>query len=95
MVVEYDSFHEHVGHKSSLPPKIDVEKFTRHTEAEDIVKKLLAELDMPDVAYMELAVMKSRFACGRCNKKSPMTWNDLVSTVLHLRLTWPNNSVVR
>lgn len=78
IIAPYDSFFEVSGLLSSPSPDNNVEQYLRYTEAENLVKKMLMDMQMPDVARMELDVMKARFACGRCNERSAMTWDQMV-----------------
>ncbi|KAF8597245.1 hypothetical protein BDV93DRAFT_562495 [Ceratobasidium sp. AG-I] len=88
IVASEDSFQEYVGRKYYYHPKVDVDKYVRHTEAENVVKKMLAEMQMPDVAHMELDIMKRRFACGRCTEKAPMSWGRLVIHYMQRQRQW-------
>ncbi|KAG9128582.1 hypothetical protein FRC07_000015 [Ceratobasidium sp. 392] len=53
-------------------------QYQRHTKMEEVVKPLLNDLGMPDVARIELKVMKPRFVCGRCVGKRPLSWDHMV-----------------
>ncbi|KAG9083140.1 hypothetical protein FS749_006267 [Ceratobasidium sp. UAMH 11750] len=63
-------------------------RFTRHTEAEIIVKALLANLGIPDVAYMELKAIGAGFTCGRCYNKRPVTWKNIVEHYREMNEKW-------
>ncbi|KAF8596726.1 hypothetical protein BDV93DRAFT_50957 [Ceratobasidium sp. AG-I] len=91
IISEYDSFHEYVEFEFSPPPPVNIDIYLRHTEAENIVKKMLAEMQMPDVAYMELDAMKRRFTCGRCTEKKAMTWDSLVIHYMQRQRQWKND----
>ncbi|KAG8680427.1 hypothetical protein FRC09_018259, partial [Ceratobasidium sp. 395] len=54
-------------------PETNLDHFARDWETERIVKPLLRDLEMPNVAHIELKLMKDRFICGRCtDTKSSM-----------------------
>ncbi|KAF8597247.1 hypothetical protein BDV93DRAFT_527545 [Ceratobasidium sp. AG-I] len=91
IISEYDSFHEYMEFEFPPPPPVNVNIYLRHTEAENIVKKMLAEMQMPDVAYMELDAMKRRFVCGRCTEKKPTTWDGLVIHYMQRQRQWNKN----
>ncbi|KAF8596720.1 hypothetical protein BDV93DRAFT_527883, partial [Ceratobasidium sp. AG-I] len=77
----------------SPPAKdVSVEKYHRYTEAEKIVKRMLADIQMPDVARMELDAMKARFVCGRCTERKPRVWDNLVQHYMEQRKQWEKNS---
>ncbi|KAF8602496.1 hypothetical protein BDV93DRAFT_509258 [Ceratobasidium sp. AG-I] len=76
-------FHEHAAWPNPHVKEVSVEQFHRYTEVEQLVKAMLADLQKPDVARMELDAMKARFACGRCTERKPKRWDDLAKTRLH------------
>ncbi|KAG9092250.1 hypothetical protein FS749_015892 [Ceratobasidium sp. UAMH 11750] len=63
----------------STPGEIDLNLFSRDTGMEKIVKVLLKDLGMPDVAYLELRLMERSFVCGRCKDGRPRKWDDLAA----------------
>lgn len=81
IIAPYDSFYEASGWPSSPGPEVNVDQYLRYSEAETLVKKMLLNMRIPDVARMELDAMKARFACGRCNEQSAMTWDQMVRLV--------------
>ncbi|KAG8698270.1 hypothetical protein FRC08_006028 [Ceratobasidium sp. 394] len=60
------------------PSRMNSTRIYRHLEAEKVVKPLLRDLNMPDIAYIELAVIGALFACGRCHDCRPKKWHELV-----------------
>ncbi|KAG8735062.1 hypothetical protein FRC10_011019 [Ceratobasidium sp. 414] len=67
---------------------VDLSRFTRHTEAEKIVRALLANLGMPDVAYMELKAIGAGFTCGRCYNRRSVTWENIVEHYREMNEKW-------
>ncbi|QRW13327.1 hypothetical protein RhiLY_12326 [Ceratobasidium sp. AG-Ba] len=55
-----------------------LDNFARDLETEWLVKLLLRDLEMPDVAYIELQEMGRRFTCGRCSYKVAKSWDEMV-----------------
>ncbi|KAG8699154.1 hypothetical protein FRC08_005479 [Ceratobasidium sp. 394] len=84
----YDGLEESESYTGSdTGQETDLERYTRDTETERIVKPLLRELGMQDASHIELGVFKSRFTCGRCKSGKPKKWKDLVKHyVLELKL---------
>ncbi|KAG8775687.1 hypothetical protein FRC12_001334 [Ceratobasidium sp. 428] len=76
------------GSTRSSDAKVDISRFTRHTEAERIAKVLLADLGMPDVAYMELKAAGPGFKCGRCYFKEWVIWEDIVTHYREMNEKW-------
>ncbi|KAG8775630.1 hypothetical protein FRC12_001359 [Ceratobasidium sp. 428] len=76
------------GSTRSSDAKVDISRFTRHTEAERIAKVLLADLGMSDVAYMELKAAGPGFKCGRCYFKEWVTWEDIVIHYREMNERW-------
>ncbi|KAG9128587.1 hypothetical protein FRC07_000020 [Ceratobasidium sp. 392] len=74
-----DIFDEDVRyHYKELDNDVDLEPWVRDIETEKIVKSLLRDLMMPDVAHIDLKLMKSRFVCGRCTDQRPKSWDEMV-----------------
>ncbi|KAG9079259.1 hypothetical protein FRC06_007860 [Ceratobasidium sp. 370] len=61
------------------PSSMNSTRIYRHLEAERVVKALLRDLNMPDIAYIELLVIGALFACGRCHDRRPKKWHELVN----------------
>ncbi|KAF8596717.1 hypothetical protein BDV93DRAFT_527881 [Ceratobasidium sp. AG-I] len=88
IISQDDSFHEFPEWQSPFEPEVNAERYLPYTEAEKLVKKMLVDIQMPDVARMELEAMKSRFACGRCTELKPMTWDNLVLHYMQQQQQW-------
>jgi hypothetical protein len=73
------SSRSYLGSGSSLPQEFYPRSYHRHVKAEKVVKALLVSLEMPDVAYLELAAIGERFVCGCCYSHKPMDWEGIVS----------------
>ncbi|KAG8773828.1 hypothetical protein FRC12_002302, partial [Ceratobasidium sp. 428] len=58
--------------------KLDLSPWVIDTEAQNIVKLLLRDLGMPDVAHVELKLLGLRFVCGRCTYRIPDSWKNMV-----------------
>lgn len=78
IIAPRDYFYEYVTMRNSPPPEVNPEKYVRYTKIEKLVRKLLADMGMPDVARVELDALKARFACGRCTERMAMTWDQIV-----------------
>lgn len=74
IIAPRDYFHEYLILRNSPPPEINPEKYVRHTKIEKLVKKLLADMGMPEVARVVLDTMKTKLACGGCAERTTMTW---------------------
>ncbi|KAG8684541.1 hypothetical protein FRC08_013639, partial [Ceratobasidium sp. 394] len=59
------------------PSRMNLTRMYWHLEAERVAKALLRDLDMPDIAYIELLVIEAMFACGRCHDCQPKKWREL------------------
>ncbi|CAE6402972.1 hypothetical protein ACGC1H_001083 [Rhizoctonia solani] len=73
----YDGFYQDIE-------EIPLDRYVRHAGKEAIVKALLRELRIPDVAHVELEDMGKAFICGRCNHSKAVGWNELIEHY-HLR----------
>ncbi|CAE6407811.1 unnamed protein product [Rhizoctonia solani] len=60
----------------------------RHTMAERVAKAMLKEIKMPDVSYLELAVMGEVFVCERCHLKRAKNWKDMIQHYLDELESW-------
>ncbi|KAG8740407.1 hypothetical protein FRC10_004358 [Ceratobasidium sp. 414] len=60
------------------PSSMNSTRIYRHLEAEGVAKALLSDLNMPDIAYIELLVIGALFACGRCHDCQPKKWQEMV-----------------
>ncbi|KAG8727640.1 hypothetical protein FRC11_012762 [Ceratobasidium sp. 423] len=69
--------------------------YVRHAAKETIVKALLRQLQMPDVAYIELENMGRVFVCGRCDHGRAMEWYKLVRHYHLKRRDWVDGRFVR
>ncbi|KAG8708242.1 hypothetical protein FRC08_000042, partial [Ceratobasidium sp. 394] len=69
----------------------NLDHFVRDVETEEIVKPLLRDLGMPDVAHIELQIMGSRFVCGRCADKKPKGWAGMVAHYIDALEFWGTN----
>jgi hypothetical protein len=80
------SFSEYIDPYSHSPFDDDDSKhpdeYVRHAGKEKIVKALLQELGMPDVAHVELQMMGKVFVCGRCNRDQPISWESMVCSTI-------------
>ncbi|KAG8790872.1 hypothetical protein FRC12_010796 [Ceratobasidium sp. 428] len=86
---KFDGLKETVfGNSSRYSQETDLNKYVRDTEAEEIAKLLLLELDMPDASHIELQVLRARFVCGRCVDKKPKTWIKMVGHYLEESTFW-------
>ncbi|CAE6436002.1 unnamed protein product [Rhizoctonia solani] len=90
--------------KYSYDPNEEVEKlnvYVRHAVKEAISRALLEQLDMHNVAYIELKQMGDVFVCGRCSYSKAMGWRDIVDHYHIKRRDWlgdrfvPNNFTTR
>ncbi|KAG8740445.1 hypothetical protein FRC10_004310 [Ceratobasidium sp. 414] len=61
------------------PSSMNLTRIYRHLEAERVVKALLGDLNMPDMAYIELLVIGALFMCRRCHGSRPKKWHDMVN----------------
>ncbi|CUA68895.1 hypothetical protein RSOLAG22IIIB_08143 [Rhizoctonia solani] len=75
--------------------KKSLDCYVRHAGKESIVKALLEELKMPDVAHVELQDMGKVFACGRCDYREVMGWDALVDHYHLKRRDWLGNHSIR
>ncbi|CEL62335.1 hypothetical protein RSOLAG1IB_10388 [Rhizoctonia solani AG-1 IB] len=67
---------------------INTESYQRHTMAERVAKAMLKEIKMPDVSYLELAVMGEVFVCERCHLKRAKNWKDMIQHYLDELESW-------
>ncbi|CUA77957.1 Protein VP3 [Rhizoctonia solani] len=77
--------------KYSYDPNEEVEKlnvYVRHAVKEAISRALLEQLDMHNVAYIELKQMGDVFVCGRCSHSKAMGWRDIVDHYHMKRRDW-------
>ncbi|CAE6511578.1 unnamed protein product [Rhizoctonia solani] len=72
-----------------------LECYVRHAGKETIVKALLRQLQMPDVAYIELENMGKVFVCGRCGHGKAMEWHKLVRHYHLRRRDWVGDRFVQ
>ncbi|KAF8596724.1 hypothetical protein BDV93DRAFT_480023 [Ceratobasidium sp. AG-I] len=92
-IISYgEFFNEGPGWPSPPVEDINIEKYHRYTRAEKIVKAMLADIQVPDAARMELDAMQARFACGRCTERKPMRWDDLVVHYMEQQKQWKQDS---
>ena len=82
IVSQFDGAYEFSRSLNSQVMDADLEKYHRYSEAEALVKAMLVDIQMSDVARMEFDAMKARFACGRCTERTPMTWDNLVRPLI-------------
>ncbi|KAG9085251.1 hypothetical protein FRC06_003681 [Ceratobasidium sp. 370] len=68
--------------------EVTLNQVMRDFEAENIVKRLLRDLGMPDVAHVELDVMGANFLCGRCTDGDPETWAGIVGHYIRALRFW-------
>ncbi|KAG8736493.1 hypothetical protein FRC10_009234 [Ceratobasidium sp. 414] len=80
------------GPKTIPPEPIDLSRFTRYVEAEQVAKALLANLGEPDVAYMELKAIGNGFSCGRCYKRKRMTWEGVIEHYREMNDKWEKDA---
>ncbi|KAG8790871.1 hypothetical protein FRC12_010795 [Ceratobasidium sp. 428] len=74
-----DGLNESLSHDySQYSGETDLNQYVRDTPTEEIAKRLLMELDMPDVSHIELQVLRDRFVCGRCIDKKPKAWTRML-----------------
>ncbi|EUC59568.1 hypothetical protein RSOL_320170 [Rhizoctonia solani AG-3 Rhs1AP] len=71
--------------------EMPLDRYVRHAGKEAIIEALLGELQMPDVAHVELGNMGKAFICGRCNHNKAMGWNELVEHYHLKRRDWIEN----
>lgn len=84
---EYVDAHRYL----TVPHRInyDPESFVRHTGIETLVKALLKDIGMPDVAHIELIAMGRAFKCARCpDSEEPVFWENLVRVYPWHRERW-------
>ncbi|KAG8795627.1 hypothetical protein FRC12_011973 [Ceratobasidium sp. 428] len=72
-------------------PETNLDHFARDWETERIVKPLLRDLEMPNVAHIELKLMKDRFICGRCTDTKRKTWVGLIYHFINALNLWEAN----
>ncbi|QRV98778.1 hypothetical protein RhiJN_26797 [Ceratobasidium sp. AG-Ba] len=75
----HDCLHESADFPYSKDEEeICLDSIARDIETERLVKLLLRDLEMSDVAYIELQEMGRRFTCGRCSYKVAHSWDEMV-----------------
>ncbi|CAE6468254.1 unnamed protein product [Rhizoctonia solani] len=65
-----------------------LEAYIRHAGKEVIAKALLRDLNMPDVAYIELKYMGEVFICGRCYGSKATGWREIVEHYHSKKRDW-------
>ncbi|CAE6481392.1 unnamed protein product [Rhizoctonia solani] len=72
----------------------ELQPYVRHFGKETVVKTLLRELDIPDVAHIELEYMGKVFVCGRCTLGEAMEWNEIVEHYYLTSMVWVGDGFV-
>ncbi|KAG9090636.1 hypothetical protein FS749_000401 [Ceratobasidium sp. UAMH 11750] len=70
------------------PRSMNSTRMYRHLEAERVTKALLRDLEMPDVAYIQLLLIGASLVCGRCDDSQPRTWNQIIDHYLQEAQLW-------
>ncbi|QRV87082.1 F-box protein [Ceratobasidium sp. AG-Ba] len=72
----------------SAPRVVNAKRMYRHVEAETVVKSLLVNMGIPNIAYLELRVAGSAFMCEQCDDLKIRMWDEMVDHYRHESKSW-------
>ncbi|KAF8600706.1 hypothetical protein BDV93DRAFT_525280 [Ceratobasidium sp. AG-I] len=67
---------------------LDLARYKRHAEAQQLARILLAGMGKPDASFLELKSVGPRFMCGRCHSDSVFEWEEIVAHYIAEKRAW-------